>query len=85
VISTAKEWEHAPPLARRLKPHLRPRLLAAEINAAQSNAPILEAIAFFKATFAKDRSLGQVGAADFPTQVIPKRLGRYRLCRGCRG
>ncbi len=79
VISdeTAKEWEHAPPLARRFKPHLRPLLLAIEITAAQSNAPILDAIAFLKATFAKDRSLGQVRAADFPTQVIPKRLRRY--------
>jgi hypothetical protein len=74
---TAKEWDHATILARRFKHHLRPLLLAIDIAATQSNAPILEAIAFLKTTFAKDRSLGQLRAAAFPTRVIPHRLRRY--------
>lgn len=77
IDETAMEWEHVATLARRFKPHLRPILLVLDIAAAQTTAPILEAIAFLKAAFEKERSLGQVAAAAFPTRVIPRRLQRY--------
>jgi TnpA family transposase len=81
VDETALQWEHVAVLARRFKQHLRPILLAVDIAAIQSDAPILEAIAFLKECFGKERPLTQRAPATFPTRCIPKRLRRYLVAQ----
>ena len=79
---TALQWEHVEVLARRFEQHLRPILLAVDIAAVQADAPILEAIAFLKEAFSKERSLGQRAPGTFPMRCIPARLRRYLFAHG---
>lgn len=74
---TAFEWAHVDTLARRFKQHRRPLLRAVDLTAIRAQTPLLEAVRFLKASFAKDRPLRQVAAAAVPTRCIPVRLKRY--------
>jgi TnpA family transposase len=77
VDELALHWAHVEGQAKRLKRHLRPILMAMDVNATRADAPLLEAVQFLKTTFAKGRSLGQAAPDSFPTQFMPVRLKRY--------
>lgn len=78
----ALQWEQIERAAGRWKRRLRPLLRAVVIAATRTNAPLLDAIAFLKQTFAADKSLHQMSAATFPTRFIPVHLKRYLYTQG---
>ena len=74
---TAVEWEQLEEAALQFKRHLRPLVQAIEIVASQGETPLLAAVAFLKAAFAKDKPLSQFAERSIPVRCIPKRLRRY--------
>jgi Tn3 transposase DDE domain/Domain of unknown function (DUF4158) len=79
------QWEYVDKLALHFKRHLRPLLQAVEISASQPEAPLLDAITFLKATFAKGQTLSERPEGAVPTRCIPKRLRRHLYAQIGRG
>ena len=74
---TAFQWEYIDQLAGQFKRHLRPVLQMIEFAAISAQTPLLEAVAFLKAAFRKNRPLGQYRTPALPARFISSGVKRY--------
>lgn len=79
---TAFQWEHIDDVAQQFKRHLRPLLQRVEWASSAAQAPLIEAVAFLKAAFAKGRPLSQYPGGALPRRFIPETAQRYLYAPG---
>lgn len=78
---TAFQWEHLEHLGPQFKRYLRPIVSAIEWKGTPGQAPLIDAIHFLQAAFAKGRPLGQYPIRQVPTACLPDHVKRY-VCDG---
>jgi TnpA family transposase len=73
----AYEWQQYVRLSHRFKLHLRHVFLATPFESQTKADPLLEAVAFLRATFNKNKGLKECPSESFPQKFIPQKQHRY--------
>ncbi|MDQ3397834.1 MAG: DUF4158 domain-containing protein, partial [Deinococcota bacterium] len=70
-------WDYLDRKAGSFKMHLRHAIKTAEFTGTLQQDPVVQAVDFLRQVFLKERSLGEVGVASFPTRHLSKQAKNY--------